>query len=186
MGLWLMSLLGCVFSLDLNRTASDGHRGSQEPPHSEGAAPTPLPRVQRGLSRHVRGESVRDTSLVEAAEVADVSMDGTVLRVTSELGGSLQASRDGSQASGGRARGSLTADALQCTDVRLVVEPTSVCEVFGQERLLSPLARSRSANTLWTGGEGAVPASSRTRDVTDEKKLLYCQRSEGDRRSHGA
>ena len=100
-----------------------------------------------GSPRHVRGESVRDTSLVEAAEVADVSMDGTVLRVTSELGGSLQASRDGSHASGGRARGSLTADALQSTDVRLVVEPTSVCEVFGQERLLSPLARSRSANT---------------------------------------
>ena len=108
-----------------------------------------------GSLPHVRGESVRYTSLVEAAEVAGVSMDGTVLGVASESGGSLQASRDGSHASGGRAGGSPTADALRSTDVRVEVDPTSVCEVFG-------------------------------RDVTDEKKLLYCQRSEGDRRSHGA
>ena len=49
-GPWLMSLLGCVFSLDPHRTASDGHIGSQEPHHSEGPAPTPLPRVPRSLS----------------------------------------------------------------------------------------------------------------------------------------
>ena len=95
-----------------------------------------------GSLSHVRGESVRDTSLVEAAEVADVSMDGTVLGVASESGGSLQ----GSHASGGRVGGSLTADALRSADVRLEVEPTSVCEVFGQELLVSLLARSRSAN----------------------------------------